>query len=161
MATRKKTTVTSKKTTATSKKKQRSKKDVAHDPLVITDDQQKDKVAASAEPTQPEVPTSEESQNDPVVSEHEDGCFDLGSVLSISEVEGCRANLMLALQAGNDISIDGGDIQQIDGAGLQLLVAFVKEAERMHVAVNWSGVSPVLQKASGRLGLTEALQINE
>jgi len=95
------------------------------------------------------------------VTKDESECIDFGSSLVISEVEVFRNDLLNALQNGEDLVLDGGEIQQADGAGLQLLAAFAQEAEKMSVAFKWQAASQVLCEASAQLGLTEILQLNE
>lgn len=139
---------TQKKTVAAAKKKCTPKKVIEYDPLSMSEEPQKDEPLT----TEPEIlPASKDNS----------ASIDLGDSLVISEVDACRALLLNALQAGGDLVIDGAEIQQIDGAGVQLLAAFALEAERMHIAFKWSGSSTALCKASDQLGLTKVLQLNE
>jgi len=147
MATRKKTAVSS-------KKKSSPKKVIEHDPFSMPEEEQENEVVESPQVTQ-------EKTEAPSVTKEESECIDFGSSLVISEVEVFRNDLLNALQGGEDLVLDGGEIQQVDGAGLQLLAAFAQEAEKMSVAFKWQAASQVLCEASAQLGLTEILQLNE
>ncbi len=139
---------TQKKTAATARKKRTPKKVIEHDPLSMSEEPQEDEPVTS----EPNISSASQGNSTPV---------DLGGSLVISEVDASRGLLLDALQAGRDLVIDGAEIQQIDGAGLQLLAAFALEAERMHIAFTWSGASAVLCNASDQLGLTKALQLDK
>jgi ABC-type transporter Mla MlaB component len=39
---------------------------------------------------------------------------------------------------------DGSAVQRIDRAGVQLLLAFIRERRAIHAGVSWKGVSPAL-----------------
>ncbi len=69
------------------------------------------------------------------------------------------ADLQFSLVAatGDPLVIDGGAVQRIDTAGLQLLVAL---ARRQHAAggrLEWKAASPELLQGSRQLGLVDAL----
>jgi phospholipid transport system transporter-binding protein len=55
--------------------------------------------------------------------------------------------------------LDGSAVQRIDKAGVQLLVAFIRERRAAHTAVGWSAASPALLEAARSLGLTKAMKI--
>lgn len=58
-----------------------------------------------------------------------------------------------------DIILNAGNIERIDGAGLQLLVAFFQAAELMHIRVQWQGCSEAVKKSVKLSGLTGFLRI--
>ncbi|MBF0257064.1 MAG: STAS domain-containing protein [Gammaproteobacteria bacterium] len=89
------------------------------------------------------------------------GAMDLGEVLSIREVGELHQQLLNSLiaQEGAEFSLDGGALQQIDGAGLQLLTAFVQELGRRGISCQWQRVSTALREGAETLGLVEALQL--
>jgi len=155
---------TRKKAATTTKKKRSPRKVIAHDPLSMSDEKQEDEATIQSvneqEMTEPEVMESE-AIKDLSVSKKSGNSIDLGGSLVISEVEAYRSALLEALQGDSDIVIDGAEIEQIDGAGLQLLAAFALEAEKMHIAFKWCGASLVLCEASGQLGLAEVLRLNQ
>ncbi|GEM_PF-2125332 len=135
------------KKTTTTKKKRTPKKVIEHDPLSMPEELHEE------EPVITESIISDSKKNSDAI--------DLGGSLVISEVEAIRGDLLETLQSGKDLIIDGAEIEQIDGAGLQLLAACILEAERMHVTLKWCGASQTLCSAADQLGLTETLQLNE
>ncbi|MFC1602036.1 STAS domain-containing protein [Pseudomonadota bacterium] len=158
---------TRKKTAASSKKKSAPKQVIEHDPFSMAEEDEStqsaqamtvekksvdvgsEKKSTASEPTEKSAPVEESD------------CIDLGSSLVISEVEVYRTTLLNALQEGGELVLDGGDIQQIDGAGLQLLSAFAKETGKIGVTYKWKAASQGLCEAASQLGLTEMLQLNE
>ncbi len=155
---------TRKKAATTIKKKRSPKKVIAHDPLSMSDERQEDGATIQSgeehEMTKPEVMESEAIE-DLSASKKRGNSINLGGSLVISEVDAYRSTLLEALQGDGDLIIDGAEIEQIDGAGLQLLAAFALEAEKMHIAFKWRGASSVLCEASGQLGLAEVLRLNQ
>jgi len=141
---------TRKKTAASSKKKRTPKKVIEHDPLSATEEVQQDEGNVQADREIADVETKDAGN-----------VIELGSSLVISDVEAYHATLLAALQKGSDLVVDGGDIQQIDGAGLQLLAAFALEAKRMCIVFKWQAASPVLCEGSEQLGLSDALQLKD
>ncbi len=94
------------------------------------------------------------------VSEADDGtAFVLPERLGIQEVGELHGVLRDMLDAGGEIRLDAGSIDSIDGAGVQLLAVFFKEAVTHGIGVGWSAVSPALADAAGILGLRELLNI--
>lgn len=81
----------------------------------------------------------------------------LPEVLTIAEVAGCYERMVERLEQGGEIRIDGASVEQIDGAGLQLLAAFVKEGTESAGGVTWTGCSETLREGARTLGLITAL----
>jgi ABC-type transporter Mla MlaB component len=71
------------------------------------------------------------------------------------------ADLQFSLVAarGDPLLVDGGSVERIDTAGLQLLVALAQRQQRSGGRLEWKSVSTELQKGSERLGLGEALDL--
>jgi anti-anti-sigma regulatory factor len=86
--------------------------------------------------------------------------LDLGKVLTIAQVEDWHQRLAGIFDLREPISLNGGDIEKIDSAGLQLLVALMKEAEAIGVQVNWGAVSNLLKQNANQLGLGAILRLN-
>ncbi|MDX2507152.1 MAG: STAS domain-containing protein [Gammaproteobacteria bacterium] len=57
------------------------------------------------------------------------------------------------------IVLNAGNIERIDGAGLQLLAAFCKAAELLHISIEWQGCSEAVKKSAELSGLTGSLKI--
>ncbi len=58
---------------------------------------------------------------------------------------------------GDPVVVDGGGVERIDTAGLQLLVALVLEQQRTSRGLEWKAASPELLKCGRRLGLLGVL----
>ncbi len=58
------------------------------------------------------------------------------------------------------MQIDGGGVERIDTATLQLLAAFVRDMRAEARAVEWIECSPALRRAAGSLGLESALSLS-
>jgi ABC-type transporter Mla MlaB component len=55
--------------------------------------------------------------------------------------------------------VDAGEVEQVDGAVLQLFASFVPAAETAGVFVEWQAVSDAFRAAADRLGLAALLQL--
>jgi len=55
------------------------------------------------------------------------------------------------------ITLNMENVERVDGAGLQLILAFLKEAEKLNLEVSWSGVSEVFDSAAKTIALNEGL----
>lgn len=80
--------------------------------------------------------------------------------LTIADVGEYQAVLQQSLDLGGPKQIDGSEVDSIDGAGLQLLSAFVKELAQKS-PVEWSGASEKLCEAAKRFGVNELLQLHK
>jgi phospholipid transport system transporter-binding protein len=60
---------------------------------------------------------------------------------------------------GESIIVDGGQVERVDTAGLQLLVAFSKQQGMVGRSLTWSALSEVLIRHSRRLGVDGVLGI--
>ncbi|HXC60796.1 MAG TPA: STAS domain-containing protein [Steroidobacteraceae bacterium] len=68
---------------------------------------------------------------------------------------------LLAVDFGDaEVLVDGGGVERIDTAGLQMLIAFARHHAARGKSLNWSAVSPELLRSSRLLGVTEALHLN-
>ena len=67
--------------------------------------------------------------------------------------------LAARLDESGTVTIDGGSVERIDTATLQLLAAFVRELNEASRTVVWSACSPALRRASNILGLKNALRL--
>ncbi|MCP3665394.1 MAG: STAS domain-containing protein [Gammaproteobacteria bacterium] len=85
--------------------------------------------------------------------------LNLGSALTIRDVVEWRDKMMQALDVPGGVKIDAGDLEQIDGAGLQLLVSFVKEADARSCDLVWLGASDNLRQGISILGLNAVIKI--
>jgi anti-anti-sigma regulatory factor len=69
-----------------------------------------------------------------------------------------KAELQGALTAGA-IVLDGGQVERVDTAALQLLVLFQRELDARGGTLAWLGASDALNEAAGLLGLAQLLNL--
>jgi len=82
----------------------------------------------------------------------------LGTACTIHEAQALRAHLLeIAAQPG-PYEIDGGGVEQIDTAGVQLVVAFALDCLERNVHYVWKARSPVLEEAIRMLGVAPLLE---
>ncbi len=103
------------------------------------------KKAVASEP-QPAVPASD--------------VIDLGDHMVISNVLEWHGKHSDIFEGKGKITLDGSNIEQIDGTGLQLLTALIKQAGSQNMAVSWKGASETLRAAAAQLGLSGALHLD-
>lgn len=85
------------------------------------------------------------------------GVIDLGDVLVVSNVLEWQQKNPCIFDGTDTLTLDGGKIEQIDGTGLQLIAAIVKEAGRRGMRVAWTGASQTLCAGAAQLGLAGML----
>lgn len=81
----------------------------------------------------------------------------LPATLGIAQVAELRLQFEQALDSGRALAIEAAAIEQLDGAGLQLLLAFHRAATEAGRAPDWREPSPRLRDAAALLGLDGAL----
>jgi ABC-type transporter Mla MlaB component len=125
-------------------------------------DQIEQEVAAAAPESVEPAPASPETQRQEHSARSSEGPIDLGEALTIREVGAMQARLLQALidQSQADYQLSAADLQQIDGAGVQMLVAFVQEASRRGCGVSWQTQTEVLRQAAASMGLSHALRLS-
>lgn len=84
----------------------------------------------------------------------------LGTMLEVSMAAELYGRLAEALAEGvKAIELDGSELERVDGAGLQLLLAFMQEAERQQVDCSWAESPAMLVDAARLLGMDSALKL--
>ncbi len=86
--------------------------------------------------------------------------LDLGEVMVISGLSELHGKAVSAIGSAADITLDGSGIEQIDGVGLQLLVAVVKAASDKELQLTWKGASDTLCNSAAQLGLVQVLGLD-
>jgi phospholipid transport system transporter-binding protein len=81
----------------------------------------------------------------------------LGPSLTIQDALGLKQQLGGMLSAGGAVHLDGAGVRSADTAGIQLLVAFSREAKMRNVEITWRGASEVLLQSAAGLGLSALL----
>jgi anti-anti-sigma regulatory factor len=79
--------------------------------------------------------------------------------MDITMVLQYQEQLSQFLHEQKQIVLNAEKIERIDGAGLQLIVAFIIAAGKLNLHVSWSGVSDVFIKNASILGVTEQLAL--
>ena len=84
----------------------------------------------------------------------------MGSVIKLNDVQDISQVAELQQQIENlmnnaDIIFDGGAVERIDAASLQLLTCAFKQAGKYGSKVSWQASSDTLKKSAELLGLTE------
>ena len=85
--------------------------------------------------------------------------IDLGSILTIRNVEEWHGRLENALGRANSIKLEAGALDQIDGTGLQLLCSFVKSAKVIELSIYWGETSTRLLQSASYFGASKVLGI--
>lgn len=82
----------------------------------------------------------------------------LGVSCTIHEAQALRAQLLAQAALPGPYEIDGSAVQQIDTAGVQLVVAFALDCLERAISYSWKGRSPVLEEAIRVLGVGALLE---
>ncbi len=83
------------------------------------------------------------------------------STMDISSVEELFHQLESALDTGRIVEFHAQDVERIDTAVLQILVAFVTEAEQIELDVIWKGVSEGMLSTIRNVGVLDFLKVPE
>ncbi|RDH86953.1 MAG: hypothetical protein DIZ77_18740 [endosymbiont of Seepiophila jonesi] len=84
----------------------------------------------------------------------------LGESLTIQEVAGMLETLRRSLEMGGTVTLNAEELDQMDGAGIQLLCTFAKEAVNQHIEIKWGATTEKLKSAAELLGLAEVLKLS-
>jgi len=82
----------------------------------------------------------------------------LGSSCTIHQIQALRAHMIEQAALPGPYEIDGGQVQQIDTAGVQLVVAFALDCLERGISYSWKGRSPALDEAVRVLGVAALLE---
>ena len=82
----------------------------------------------------------------------------LGTACTIHEAQALRAHLLERATQPGPYEIDGGGVEQIDTAGVQLVVAFALDCLERNVHYVWKARSPALEEAIRVLGVGALLE---
>lgn len=129
-----------------------SKQVMSHDPLAGDDEEIVGDV--------PAVPDGLAIPN-PKEKAAGEGVLILPDVVTIADVGNLSSELVSLLMERGVVSIDASAVESIDGAGLQLLAAFIKDLVGKSSVVTWLEVSDVLRASAVQLGLSGALQLDK
>lgn len=91
----------------------------------------------------------------------ERGTLELGTHADVGHAAVLREAALAALDAADALRIDASRLDRVDTAGLQLLVAIVREADRRGLHVTWVAPPAQLVEAADALGLATPLQVRQ
>ncbi|MDX1812165.1 MAG: STAS domain-containing protein [Gammaproteobacteria bacterium] len=83
------------------------------------------------------------------------------STVDIKIAADLHMHLKNAIDNKHAVEIDAKEVQRIDTAILQIILAYVLEAKAQDLQVSWQGVSDAVYAAAGLLGISEALGLPE
>lgn len=84
----------------------------------------------------------------------------LPATLGIAQLAELHPQLDQALEKGGPLALDGSAVEQLDGAALQLLLAFQLAAVQAGRVPDWRKPSPQLREAAALLGLDGELGLS-
>ena len=84
----------------------------------------------------------------------------LAADCTLREAATLKAQLIATISPTDTVLIEGGAVERIDTAGLQLLVAFAQREQAAGRRLQWQSASDELRNASARLGLLDALSLS-
>ncbi len=84
---------------------------------------------------------------------HSPGVFTLSAECTIAESAPLQADLSRLLNKDTPVTLDAKELQRIDTAGMQVIVAFVRERNASGRQVEWRNTPPTLLSAARLLGL--------
>jgi len=79
--------------------------------------------------------------------------------LGIETCAGLKQCLANCLQQPDPLLLDGGAIERVHAASLQLLCALFRTRQHAGLETHWVHASPILREAARLLGLTTALEL--
>ena len=85
--------------------------------------------------------------------------FLFDEVLDITMARQYYEQLNQYLNDNKKMVLNAEKIERIDGAGLQLIVAFIKEAKKLNLQISWTGVSKAFKKNAEILGVCDKLAL--
>lgn len=83
--------------------------------------------------------------------------FDLPANLTISVVEALHEELEPLLLQERDVTFNGQNVEKIDTAGLQLVLAFKQALGKRNLDFQWFKPSALISDSAQQLGLAQAL----
>lgn len=139
---------------------------LGHDPLAFMDAM--DKQESSAEDIHDTKTVSQlDNENESVVGDADSAgeviasLLDLPPYLGIAQAAEVYTSIQGLLNTVDDkIEINAGEVESVDTAGLQLLMALCKQSHEKGIQIQWQSVSPKLMKSAELLNIKHVLCIN-
>ena len=89
-----------------------------------------------------------------------DGVLRLPPQCTIRDASQLLGNLLLHIERTSPVYIDAAQVERVDTAALQLLVAFLRDRKAEQRAVIWLDCSDAMIRAARTLGLAGALSLS-
>jgi ABC-type transporter Mla MlaB component len=102
-----------------------------------------------------------ETEQNEASSEMDKPLVYLGTDLTIADVESKKIELAHVISDGLAVKLNGEDLEQVDGAGLQLLAVFFKQAAKNNLDISWQQISDSLLQAVRLVGLEDLLKMQD
>jgi ABC-type transporter Mla MlaB component len=87
--------------------------------------------------------------------------FALAADCTVSQAVRLKSRLAAFLVRPSNLTLNARAVKRVDGAGLQLLAAFVRQRRASGRSVTWRGVSSELAEGAALLGLAAILELPE
>ena len=84
-----------------------------------------------------------------------------GDTLTIAQAADLHQQLRQAMEASSTVEVVADKIEKVDTAGLQLIIAALREIEKAGGHMVWKQPSPVLLDAANTLGMTSSLLFDQ
>lgn len=85
---------------------------------------------------------------------------DCGSSLDISSVKDFSKTLIESLDSGQPVLLNAENVENADGAAMQLLYAFFHDAKASGVDLSWNAPTEALKRSASLLGMSNHLELN-
>ena len=85
---------------------------------------------------------------------------DCGTSLDITLVKDFSETLKQSLAKGKPVVLNAANVENADGAAMQLLYAFFHDAKANDVALSWDAPSEALKRSASLLGMSTHLELN-
>jgi len=84
----------------------------------------------------------------------------LAAVFGVPDARLLYDKLGAALSSATSLVVDGGRVERVDAAAMQILAIFCRTARERGLALAWQNPSAGLQQAARMLGLQSMLEMN-
>jgi len=95
-----------------------------------------------------------------VVTESGLQIMDCGGVMDITDAVELHARLLILLESKQPVLLDASRVERTDTAALQVLSAFIQDANSQQQEVKWKKPSEALTRSAELLGLSSLLKIS-
>jgi len=87
--------------------------------------------------------------------------IECGDALGIADVGDLYAKLLTEVAEGNTVRFDVSQLERIDGAALQMMYAYTKEAASQGNTLKWEEPSDAFLRSARLLGLLSVMNIED